>query len=292
MFTSHRKILNFGAIFIAIIMAMSVVFIEPDTVEAVSSRDQLTTNSGANQITLEECKAGKEYVVAIAKGSPSDYSMGREGLLYVNQKTAGSSTLSFTVPVKTADRVVLVVSSNDGKDSYPKVIGEINIPINEATFDISNPTYTGKRRYPSVSAEYAGKALTPDDYSWTGSGINVGTYRLNIEGKGRFTGMVNQPFKVRPVGTSIRSLKRGTKRMTVRWRKPGTKYRKQIAGYQIQYSKNSDFARAVIVSGGGYKKTSKVIKRLEKKKRYYVRIRTIKNGVVSGWSGVRSVVTR
>ena len=93
--------------------------------------------------------------------------------------------------------------------------------------------------------------------------------------------------------TSITSLSKGTKSFTVKWAKKTT----QTTGYQIQYSTSSTFAsgnKTVTVTSNNT--TSKTIKSLKAKKKYYVRVRTYKtvNGVkyYSGWSAKKYVTTK
>ena len=88
----------------------------------------------------------------------------------------------------------------------------------------------------------------------------------------------------------IKKLKTGSKKLTVTWKKAkGT-----FTGYEIAYSTGKKFTakktKTVKVSA---KKTSKTIKKLSKKKTYYVRIRTYlkKDGKVirSSWSKVKKI---
>ena len=186
------------------------------------------------------------------------------------------------------------MSSNDGAASYPIVVGEANIPLSEAAITLASRTYNGRAQSaPVTSVKYRGAGLRyGTDYTFSGQGTNVGTYTATIIGKGRFVGSISKKFNVNPVGTSLSSVKKGKKKMTVKWKKPAKKYKKQMAGYQIQYSLYSNFRSAKTVSGGGYAKKSKVIKGLASKKRYYVRIRTYKGGCYSSWSAAKSVVIK
>jgi phosphodiesterase/alkaline phosphatase D-like protein len=95
--------------------------------------------------------------------------------------------------------------------------------------------------------------------------------------------------------TKITSLKKGKKKITVKWKK-----KKQITGYQIQYSTDKKFKKNRKTVTVKAKKTSRTITKLKSKKKYYVRIRTYKtvksNGKTkksySGWSAVKSVKTK
>ena len=94
----------------------------------------------------------------------------------------------------------------------------------------------------------------------------------------------------KPTATSITSLTAGTNKFTVKWKK------KNVSGYQIQYSRNSDFSSSKKINVKSSKTTSKKVKNLKGKKKYYVRVRTYKlkdgNKVYSSWSKKRSVTTK
>ena len=70
----------------------------------------------------------------------------------------------------------------------------------------------------------------------------------------------------------------------------------KATGYQIQYALNTKFTGAKTVTAAGYKTTTKVITKLQKNKKYYVRVRGYKKvkGVVyySAWSTAKSVVVK
>ena len=89
----------------------------------------------------------------------------------------------------------------------------------------------------------------------------------------------------------ISTPKKGKKKITVRWTKLSKKSQGKVDGIQIQISKNKKFtdAKTYTVSK---KAKSKTIKKLSKKTRYYVRIRTYKGGSCSKWSKVKKIKTR
>lgn len=97
--------------------------------------------------------------------------------------------------------------------------------------------------------------------------------------------------------TSVKSLKKGKKSFKVTWKKVTA-----VSGYQIQYSTSKNFTKGKTktVTVKGSKSTSKTIKNLKSKKKYYVRIRTYKNvklngktvKVYSSWSKAKSVKTK
>ncbi|MBQ9530784.1 MAG: M23 family metallopeptidase [Eubacterium sp.] len=122
---------------------------------------------------------------------------------------------------------------------------------------------------------------------------NVGEYKVNVKLKGAFEGSKTLRFTINPKGTSISTVSSKSKGFAVKWNKQTT----QTTGYQIQYATNSSFTsnkKTVTVSSN--KTTSKTIKKLKGKKKYYVRIRTYKtvNGkkYYSSWSKARTVTTK
>ena len=253
-----------------------------------------TVKTGNNTVKLTGCVKGKEYVLSVVKGSYKSYSVTDSTLLYIDQKTAQGSALTFTFPIKGTARVVVLVSSNDGAADYPIVIGEANVPISEAAITISNRTYNGKAQLAGISSiKYRGKKLVKGTaYTLSGKGTKVGTYTAKITGKGSFTGSVTKKFKINPKGTTLKSLTKGKKKMTVKWNKPAAKYKSQMTGYQIQYSLYSNFKKAKTVKAGKDATTKKVIKGLKAKKKYYVRIRTYKGKYYSAWSKAKTVITK
>ena len=100
-----------------------------------------------------------------------------------------------------------------------------------------------------------------------------------------------------PDNTKITKLVPAKKAMTVKWRKSNEKIvGKNIDGYQIRYSLKKSMKGAKTVTVKGWTVTSKKIKKLRSKKKYYVQIRTYKktDGKTyrSAWSRAKAVKTR
>lgn len=96
---------------------------------------------------------------------------------------------------------------------------------------------------------------------------------------------------------AIRKPAKAKKAFTAKWKKLSSKNRKKIAGIEIQYSTDKSFGDAVsVVKTAKNKASSKKIKKLAGKQKYYVRVRAYKwiGGTkhVSKWSGIRSVRTK
>ena len=161
-------------------------------------------------------------------------------------------------------------------------------------------TYNGKVRTPKVIVkDRTGKTLVKNtDYtvSYAKGRKYVGKYAVKITFKGKYSGTKTLYFTIKPKVTSISSLKAGSKKFTVKWKKQAT----QTTGYQVQYSASSKFSKAKTVTVGKNTTVSKKISKLSGKKKYYVRVRTYKtvkiNGksirIYSGWSKAKTVTTK
>ena len=161
-------------------------------------------------------------------------------------------------------------------------------------------TYNGKARTPKVIVkDRTGKTLVKNtDYtvSYAKGRKYVGKYAVKITFKGKYSGTKTLYFTIKPKATSISSLKAGSKKFTVKWKKQAT----QTTGYQVQYSASSKFSKAKTVTVGKNTTVSKKISKLSGKKKYYVRVRTYKtvkiNGksirIYSGWSKTKTVTTK
>ena len=161
-------------------------------------------------------------------------------------------------------------------------------------------TYNGKVRTPKVIVkDRTGKTLVKNtDYtvSYAKGRKYVGKYAVKITFKGKYSGTKTLYFTIKSKATSISSLKAGSKKFTVKWKKQAT----QTTGYQVQYSASSKFSKAKTVTVGKNTTVSKKISKLSGKKKYYVRVRTYKtvkiNGksirIYSGWSKAKTVTTK
>lgn len=98
----------------------------------------------------------------------------------------------------------------------------------------------------------------------------------------------------KPNRVKIKKLKKSKKSFKVYWKKLNG-----VTGYQVQYSTSKKFTKkkTKTVTVKGSKNTSKTIKRLKGKKKYYVRVRAYNKAKVNGktktaygsWSKVRNV---
>ena len=193
---------------------------------------------------------------------------------------------------KTLECPVKVVSA----DSAPISIDNAAVTLAAASY-----TYNGKVRKPAVKT-VGGMTLaagTDFDVSYSAAAPkNVGQYTVTVTGKGKYTGTAKAAYRINPKGTAIKKVKRGKKSLTVKWKKQRAKMsKKRVTGYQIQVATDKNFKSVVkTVKVKGWKKTSKRIKGLKKKTRYFTRARAyVTTGGVtcySKWSKTKKARTR
>ena len=95
----------------------------------------------------------------------------------------------------------------------------------------------------------------------------------------------------KPTGTKIKSVKKAKKSLKISWKKV-----KGVTGYQMQYSTSNKFKKAKKITIKKASTVSKTVKKLQAKKKYYVRIRTYvsANGETkySAWSKTKTQKTK
>ena len=158
---------------------------------------------------------------------------------------------------------------------------------------IKNQVCTGKAIKPTVVVQYKGKKLTKGtDYTVSYmDNKKVGMAKVTLTGIGDYTGTKKVTFKIVPKSVKLSSLTAGKKQLTVKWSK-GT----DITGYEIEYSLKKDFKtkKSIIIKKAATTKT--VLKKLQAKTTYYVRIRAYKTvggkKYYSAWSAVKNKKTK
>ena len=158
--------------------------------------------------------------------------------------------------------------------------------------------YNGKVQKPQVTVKNAkGEVIKGYTVKYAGNCKNVGKYKVTLTFKGDYNGTKTKTFKIAPKSVTVKSLKAAKKRFDVKWSKQTT----QVTGYQVQYSTDKNFVKAVknkkITKNSVVTKT---VKNLKSKKVYYVRVRTYTtvkyNGeqmnLHSDWSKVKKVTVK
>lgn len=161
-------------------------------------------------------------------------------------------------------------------------------------------TYNKKAHKPGIVAkDDKGNKIPSSAYTVTySSGCkSVGKYTAKVTFKGDYKGTYTRTYSVVPQGTKLKSVKAGKKSFKATWKTQKT----QTTGYQLTYSTDKKFSKKVktttVSKNGTVKKT---VKKLSKKKTYYVKVRTyktVKSGkktikLYSGWSAAKKVKTK
>ena len=170
----------------------------------------------------------------------------------------------------------------------------LTIDISAATVTkIKNQLVTGKAIKPAIIVSFHDIRLTKGkDYTVSyKNNRKVGTATVVITGKGAYSGKLTATFKIVPRGVKLSSLTPGKKEMTVKWAKGSG-----ITGYEIEYSLKKNFKDAKTVTIKKAATTKTILKKLQAKKTYYVRIRAYKtvNGkkYYSAWSAIKNKKTK
>ena len=208
---------------------------------------------------------------------------------YTKDAYVSDGWLEFDVLKKGTVKLVLVAEFN-GKQGRSQTI-TINVtdgstPTADAPKTITPKVKLSATKYiwnnkvhkPKVTVMDGKTVLDKSQYKvvYKGGCKAIGTYKVVVTLKGKYKGSKTVSFKIVPKGTKLLPVKSAKKAVTVKWKKMTKKMpKKQIKGYQIQYSLKKNFKsgnKSVKVKGA--KKTSTKIKKLKKGKTYYFRIRT------------------
>lgn len=159
-------------------------------------------------------------------------------------------------------------------------VSDMKISLSKAKF-----TYSGRAHKPAVTVKGL-EAGTDYTVSYKNS-RNIGTGRVEITGKGYYSGKTVKTFSIVPAKASLKSVRAGKGKISLR-----ISGQKGGVSYQIAYKKSgSDSWKTVSTS-----KTSYTLKSLKKGKKYAVKVRAYKK--VSGkkyygaWSKAGSVRTK
>ena len=183
-----------------------------------------------------------------------------------------------------------------------KTAGTNKVDITALKVNLSETeyTYNGKVKQPAVIIkDQNGNVISSTNYTVTyASGRKKpGTYSVQITMKGNYTGTQTVLFNIRGKKMPAPKLKAHSRALKVTWKK-----QKAITGYQIQYSTNAKFkkSKTKIVKIAKGRQTSKFIKKLKARKKYYVRVRSYKTTKIGGktynaysvWSKTKKVIVK
>lgn len=141
-------------------------------------------------------------------------------------------------------------------------------------------TYNGKTRKPSVIVrDSRGKTLSADNYSisYSKTPKKAGKYVVKVKLKGNYSGSKELTYTIKPKTVEIKNIKAKNGAFQITTTKGS-----DITGYQICYSRTSDFSSEKTYDAKGTEKVKNTIKNLKSGKTYYVKVRTYKKVTVNG----------
>lgn len=159
-----------------------------------------------------------------------------------------------------------------------------------------NTVYDGNEHYPDLTVtKKDGTVLeqgTDYDISYSGDGKQVGRYYVSVKLKNGYIGEKSIEFTVKPKGVSSVSVSALLGGFSASW----DKQTDNTAGYELQYSQNSNFSSAKTVYVGKNITNSQKVTGLSRNKTYYVRVRTYRFAsdgmkICSDYTSAKSVTT-
>ena len=216
---------------------------------------------------------------------------------YSNNTNAGTATVTVTG----AGNYRGIVSASDTFTIAKQKLTAANVALS-----FSSKTYRGSVIKPKVTVKNAAGKVVCKKRSTSNTSVkityakgckNVGKYKVTVKGTGNYTGTVTKYFKIKPKGTSVQSVAKGSKSFTVTWKKQTTKMStSKVTGYQIRYSTSKSMANAKIIKVKGSAAQKKTVSKLKAGKKYYVQVRTYKTvgstTLYSAWSAKKAVTTK
>ena len=209
---------------------------------------------------------------------------------------SGHKDLTFTIIKKSGSSTVSnKPANNKPADSNSPANGNTATNTVKKAFSIKlsfkSKTYSGKALKPKVKVSYGGKKLSAKNYKVSyKNNKNSGIAAVIVTGKGSYKGVSGRAyFTIVPkkVSQKTPAAKKGA--LTVKWKKDAS-----AGGYQIQVSTRKNFRGAKTYTTG--KKSSYTLRKLQRKTKYYVRIRAYKKSggttIWGAWSSTKNKKTK
>ena len=241
------------------------------------TKNQVSVSVGKSDIRLTNTveEKGSQAVITATLENVSDRTATTTLKLYSDEKKSKQLYTSEEISIEPWKRVTKTITVNKSDLSYnanQAVYMLLHADVDEGDCDESNND--------SYAILYQAKTNT-------NTNTNSQTSSSGTANAGKKQSTPSKTVKVKaPSKVKLTSAKNGKgKKLTVKWKKvTGAK------GYQLQYAMNKKFKKKKSVQT---KKTKYTIKKLKKKKTYYIRVRAYKmNGrkkVYGKWSTVKKV---
>lgn len=182
------------------------------TCTALAATDGYTTDLNGGTVTYEGgsysasytgTQKDKQYVLLVVEGTPDEYSVSEDSIVYIDQQQATETGVSFNhwIPMSTPDCVVLL-GGEFGDGRSPKVLGTLKGQGSTVSGKVSlgAARLTGKHGGVAISlTENSGSgsysAVSQPDGSFTLNGVMDGTYTLQVSIDG-FLKYTDRSFEV------------------------------------------------------------------------------------------------
>ena len=150
---------------------------------------------------------------------------------------------------------------------------KVNVKNTKIKLSATKLTYNQKVQRPKVSVTYKGKALKEKKnyvLKYSKGCKKVGTYTVQIIGKGAYAGKVKKQFTILPPKTQVMGGYVGKKTASVIIKRQTA----QTSGYQLRYATNSKLKNAKTITVKGNKNNTVSLNGLKAGTTYYMQART------------------
>lgn len=173
------------------------------TCSALAAEDEYTTNVDGTVTYVEAGKytasytgtiAGKQYALLVVKGTEANHPISDDTIMYIDQKAAEGTTISFEfIPKSTPDCVVLLGGVFNGEVTSPVTLGtligrgvEVSGTVDIGVSVTSNITLT----LYNPDGTSAGSSSMSSDGSYSIPSVSEGTYYIKASKPGFIGGLV------------------------------------------------------------------------------------------------------
>ena len=149
----------------------------------------------------------------------------------------------------------------------------VNVKNTRIKLSATKLTYNKKVQCPKVRVTYKGKVLKEKKnyiIKYSKGCKKVGTYTVQIIGKGTYTGTVKKQFVILPPKAQIMNIYTKTATATVVVKRQTS----QTSGYQLRYATNSKLKNAKTITVKGKKNNTIILNGLRAGTTYYLQTRT------------------
>ena len=150
---------------------------------------------------------------------------------------------------------------------------KVNVKNTKIKLSATKLTYNQKVQRPKVSVTYKGKVLKEKKnyvLKYSKGCKKVGTYTVQIIGKGAYAGNVKKQFTILPPKTQVMGGYVGKKTASVVIKRQTA----QTSGYQLRYATNSKLKNAKTITVKGNKNNTVSLNGLKAGTTYYMQART------------------